>query len=409
MSDNATKNTNYVSNDSSLGGDQFYDALETMEKRMSFFSYASARSTCSMAPSPAAAELMAALASSGSSRKIDIGNAVQEFGSTTAGEGPPGGSLGISSSRKTKAASRASMGKGNPFDQTGDAATANRSAPSAIRRWPPSRNQQPSRMVVMDISSSETTPTTTPGGGRTKVDRSGTWSGSQSPSTPTPPLPPARPAGNMNPFATTPTRGNSPTNPFAPENMTRNPFVNFAEEHAAGSPTVVRSSAPSPSPVPAQPDRARPPPLPPRRGSATSGNAQTPREGAETYAGTPPAPSGAPSDALSGTVVPDAARGANAECVDAAPEAAAKGPGSEGGEADSGKFLVVNKVSDSRCLGAGSARLGPRLGHASPEAPGPPAVPATGPWVAIGGIDSVLPLPATIQWLEGAHETAQRV
>lgn len=273
----------YISNDSSLGGDEFYDAVDDLDKRISRGSrgsniatpafgssrssvaYGSNRSTGSAGlgpPTAEAAELMAHLAS-GSGRRANgeeeifatataaggegdmgWGNSVAGstvFGSTTANEGPPGGSLGLDVFLTARFDEDGPAGDATAVDQGKEAAgvigTAADSSGRSIRRWPPSAHQQPQNVIVLDISSTETSPNTTPGGSRGKSSRrnsndsavtgathgsSGALGGASSSPSPQQPLPqpPARqhvsPApSSTNPFAP-PVNTGSPINPFAP-------------------------------------------------------------------------------------------------------------------------------------------------------------------------------------------------
>lgn len=314
---------------------------------MSTVSFVSARSTNSMAPSPAAAELMAALASSGGSRKVDIGASMEEFASTTANEGPPGGSLGIATFRNSGTASNSVMRRGgNPFDLDCNLTASGKSPPSpACRTWPPPRSHQPSRMVVLDISSSETTPTTTPGGGRGKGENpaSATWNGSQSTSTSTPHLPPPR-TTNMNPFVTKPPTAPSPDNPFATPSTTMNPFANVCEEALPSATVASRPAAPASAPGAAAPgaslDKARPPPLPPRRtiGNLVNASVPSPKRKGDPII-TRCRRSSAPSISHVEVPGPIASAGVNAAPL----ETTGNSQGSQG-NAEQSQFMVINKV-----------------------------------------------------------------
>ncbi|CAM9983997.1 unnamed protein product, partial [Sphacelaria rigidula] len=273
----------YISNDSSLGGDEFYDAVDDLDKRISRGSrgsniatsafgstrssvaYGSNRSTGSAGlgpPTAEAAELMAHLAS-GSGRRVnreeeifatataggegDIGwgssvAGSTVFGSTTANEGPPGGSLGLDVFLTARLDEDGLVGDATGVEKGeqaggGNGTTASSSGRS-IRRWPPPAHQQPQNVIVLDISSNETSPNTTPGGSRGKSSRrnsndsaiaganhwsSGALGGASSSPLPQQPLPQAPPrqhvslaSSSTNPFAP-PVNTGSPINPFAPE------------------------------------------------------------------------------------------------------------------------------------------------------------------------------------------------
>lgn len=256
----------YVSNDSSLGPDDYQDAVQELDGKVRMFSlggtssgYGSNRSRArsssasTLVPNPAAAELMAALASSESSKHLDISqfSTAGEFdvpGSTAADEGEPGGSLRLDGSKPygdDGSSSGSRRFSKNPF--IGDGA-GNSSFNTAVgsdgsqkrRRWPPPEHQQPPRMVVVDISSAETTPNHTPVNGRASMGAAGDGTGggaqsplwgAHSPSLSPPPLPalPPRPAARRESNSSS-----TATNPFAteaaaiarsPPNTGANPFI----------------------------------------------------------------------------------------------------------------------------------------------------------------------------------------
>lgn len=267
----------YVSNGSSLGGEHFYDAADAFENSHASVgcssSYCSATSSRfesggagTLLPTQKAVELMAALASADSSNDAYVSAArlgsggernveSSPLGFVVLDEGAPGGTLGLDSFDLKKG--RKST---NPFDEENLNNTADELTPTtagiARRQW--HSHQPPPRMVVMDISSAETTPVQTPtdtpansisGGGAPAAvaaggaDEGGStslWGGrSPSPS----PLPPPRPhsrgdysiATNTNPFVTAnggslidltlntnpfvTANSGSPLNPFPPDDM----------------------------------------------------------------------------------------------------------------------------------------------------------------------------------------------
>lgn len=269
----------YVSNGSSLGGEHFYDAADAFENSHASAgcssSYCSATSSRfesggagTLLPTQKAVELMAALASADSSNDAYFSAArsgsVRErntesspLGFVVLDEGAPGGTLGLDSFDINKKGRKST----NPFDEENLNNTADELTPTtsgnARRQW--HSHQPPPRMVVMDISSAETTPVQTPtdmpansisgGGGAPAAAAAGgadeggstsLWGGrSPSPS----PLPPPRPhsrgdfsiATNTNPFVTAnggslidstlctnpfvTANSGSPLNPFPPDNM----------------------------------------------------------------------------------------------------------------------------------------------------------------------------------------------
>lgn len=171
--------SNYISNDSSLGSDAFYDAIEDFGKQRvssvggassaSYGSTSRARSSSAgtLVPTPAAAELMAALASADSSKNVDLSEFAtageyETLGSVAMDEGEPGGSLGLDGFYRERST--------NPFASTWGAAEDSRGGNAAggvpggyfCRTWSQTGHQQPSRMVITDISSSESTPVHTP-------------------------------------------------------------------------------------------------------------------------------------------------------------------------------------------------------------------------------------------------------
>lgn len=237
-----------ISNDSSPGGDNYFDAVENLEKQRmhgsaggassgfgSNNSRARSSSAGTLVPTPAAAELMAALASSDSGKKIDLTEfstaaECETSGSVALDEGQPGGSLGLSGfygDRSRNPFARAdNRGAAHADPGATAAATAATAAAAdgiaggyARRKWPPPGHQQPPRMVVLDISSTDTTPVHTPvgsggGGGGSRKDGGGDAGGSTalswdsitaSPSPLRPPRPPPRPSfrgeiNTLNPF-----------------------------------------------------------------------------------------------------------------------------------------------------------------------------------------------------------------
>lgn len=265
----------YISNDSSLGGDEFYDAVDNLERRMSSISRISTRTTSIYGsnrsagsagvgpPNAEAAELIAHLAS-GSGRDIKVGEGSAQgggegverggggegsveskiFGSSTADEGPPGGSLALEVFSTARVDDDLSSRVDETYRWEGDAAASqnsnshisnscndsssnnNHTNNGSSRRWRPLDHQPPQNVIVMDISSAETTPNTTPGGNRgSRVTGNskpaGVWGRASSPSSspPAPQPPPRHRIGpsttNTNPFAPAVNTG-SPTNPFAP-------------------------------------------------------------------------------------------------------------------------------------------------------------------------------------------------
>lgn len=325
----------HISNDSSLGGDEFYDAVEDVSSRMQrvsgvssgYGSNKSARMRSSSAgtlvPNAEAAELMKVVASTNSSVKLDV-SAFATPGEY-AEEGPGGSLLALDGSH---GASRSK----NPFSEeatAGGGAADNNSNADAVaetrRLWLSSGRPQPAKMVVEDISSAENTPATTPvntpgggmgdGGGASGGSGGGVGSASLVP----PRLPPRgdTTAASLNPFAEEdPLSPTSPkTNPFVTASSTLNPFANDGlqwqerqdgsgsvdrEEEkvpptsAAAGPGTAVSSAPSPGdagvPVAVRPavtaaarvssaerNPNKPPPLPPRRvASANPAHQQPP-------------------------------------------------------------------------------------------------------------------------------------
>lgn len=330
----------HFSNDSSLAGDEFYDAVEGANRtqRVSGFSstYGSNRSARkrsssagTLVPNAEAAELMKLVASTNSSVTLDV----SAF--TTAGEyaeeGPGASSLAVDRSH----------GEGrskNPFNEagTGGGATENSSSADAAetrRRWLSSGGPQPAKMVVDDISSADNTPVTTPvrkpGGGA--IDSGiGGGGGIVNASPLPPPRPPPRAAAtsttaaNLNPFAEEPTRPASANkNPFFVTALsTLNPFTDdslqqeglgggegktgIQQEGAEGAPSLPPTGRPgtvsepslgdagapavAAAKKPAAPAAAassaaaaaaksnpkKPPPLPPRRAASASPTHQQP-------------------------------------------------------------------------------------------------------------------------------------
>lgn len=407
----------YISNDSSLGPDEFYDTRETLDKRMSSISrgsaataYSSARSNSVYgsnrsaggggiiaAPTPVAAELIAHLASTGSGRKIDVVAAIgqyggecgvdcEEFGSTTADEGPPGGSLGLDkfSTARLSAVGENEASVVNGINEYGGAAGAEGNS-SRIRRWPPPQKDQPQKIFTYEISSPDTTPNTTPGGhNQVKGDNDGLgglW-GANSPSPP--PQKSSRPT-NTNPFATgnTTAPGSSgSSNPFAqggariatgPTTAGRNPFnVNYNDDNAASLSLGSTDSSATPGGVVA--DRAglkppapatavgsdiknsngcsklRPPPLPPRRPLSLTRVTNGADGGESLVSTTSPARSNATADSITtdaASPVCDATDGrsvgSSTASVDTTGAGRMEGEGRADAEDDS-MYMVVNKV-----------------------------------------------------------------
>lgn len=243
------KTRQHISNDSSLGGDEFYNAVEDMSSRTQRVSgmssvYGSNRSTRArsssagtLVPNAEAAELMKLVASTNSSVELDV-SAFATAGEY-AEEGPGGSSLALDESHGVG-------GSKNPFNEevtggtTEDASSAGAPAAAAEtrRRWLSLGRLQPEKMVVDDISSAENTPVTTPvhapGGGMGDGSISGGGISSASPLPP--PHPPPRvettraatatTAASLNPFAEEPLSPTSPnTNPFVTASSTLNPFA----------------------------------------------------------------------------------------------------------------------------------------------------------------------------------------
>ena len=268
----------FVSNDSSLGGDDFYDAVEELEKQRlssvggassaSYGSTSRARSSVgTLVPTPAAAELMAALASADSGKHVDLSNfaTAGEYETTRSVADmseEPGRSLGLDGfygkRSKNPFASVDSEAGGSDGDDVITNAAAGGIAGAFVRRkyWQPLQ-QPPSRMVITDISSSETTPVhTPPAGGSSAGDIASShqsaldeaagstvpWQG-RSPCPP-PPLPPRSSKGSaVIPVANATTVTSK--NPFAAETATAsgatgspssNPFVTATNMMTARSP-----------------------------------------------------------------------------------------------------------------------------------------------------------------------------
>lgn len=260
----------YVSNGSSLGGEQYYDAADSLEHRHAsvgcssyYSSTTSSRfesgSAGTLLPTQKAAELMAVLASADSSNSssgssggragtsaarsgsgAERNAAKHPLGFVVLDEGSPGGTLGPVDGFNVKKVGRKST---NPFDEENlhntaddddEAATpTTTTAGNARRQW--HSHQPPPRMVVMDISSAETTPVhtaaSTVSGAAVGVDEirgsTSLWGGrSPSPS----PLPPPRPQLRVGDFSIS-------TN--------TNPFVTADE----GSPISIPTDSPIDSPV----------------------------------------------------------------------------------------------------------------------------------------------------------------
>lgn len=350
MSHNKSQ-SNYVSNDSSLGSDAFYDAVDDFGKQRvssvggaSSASYGStnrARSSSAgtLVPTPAAAELMAALASADSSKNVDLSEfaTAGEYetpGSVAMDEGEPGGSLGLDCFHRERSTNPFASTWGAAEDSGGGTAAGGIPGGCFSRTWPQAGHQQPSRMVVTDISSSETTPVHTPVAGVDDVASpqqiasgegvSSTlpWQARSPTPSPPPPLPhprlPPRTNKDMAALTAASTRTVSVNNPFADETATTargtdtsassNPFVTAnsgmserspvnpfdetyptkanckgEEKHAAppsnGRNPKARELATKPLAAAAlNPSKVKPkpPPLPPRRPASSHRNPDTP-------------------------------------------------------------------------------------------------------------------------------------
>eukprot|EP00752_Nemacystus_decipiens_P006867 g6168.t1 len=239
----------HVSNDSSLGGDEFYDAVEDVSSKTQrvsgvssgYGSNRSARARSSSAgtlvPNAEAAELMKVVASTNSSVKLDV-SAFATPGEY-AEEGPGVSSLAFDASHgagrsknpfseEAIAAAPGGGGGGGAAEHAGSSCAAD--AAAETRRLWLSGRPRPAKMVVEDISSAENTPAATPvntpGGGMGDGSGVGGAVGSAS----RPPRLPARggtAAVSLNPFAEEePLSPTSPsTNPFVTASSTLNPFA----------------------------------------------------------------------------------------------------------------------------------------------------------------------------------------
>lgn len=420
---------NYVSNDSSLGSDAFYDAVEDFGKQrvssvggassVSYGSTSRARSSSAgtLVPTPAAAELMAALASADSSKNVDLSEfaTAGEYetpGSVAMDEGEPGGSLGLDSFYRERST--------NPFASTWGAAADNRDSNAAggvpggyfYRTWSQTGHQQPSRMVITDISSSETTPVHTPvavvddvASSRQIASCDGVsstlpWQARSPTPSPPPRFPPRLPL-RMNQDTAVPTtasvRTGSASNPFAGETATTargtdtstassNPFVtantgmserspvnpfdetyptkaNCKEEerHVAppsngGNPEAIEiatrpvaSAALIPSKV-----KSKPPPLPPRRPTNSHRNSDTQTKNVEGSSN----PSCSQSIASSAPTIDTVEKvcGGDLRTLEVDPTELSATNDSNGGTPGE-KYMVINKVSLSLAFLAALLRV----------------------------------------------------
>lgn len=420
------KTTEYISNDSSLGGEEFYDAVEdgsVKQREQSTSSVGGVSSTsrfgsnnsrarsssvATLVPTPAAAELMAALASSDSSN-LDLSSfgTAGDFetrGSIAVDEGEPGGSLGLGFYQDTRSsrnpfvvdeATDGANGGGNssrngskPANEAGD---MHGSGFSERRRWPP-------KMVVTDISSAETTPVPTPshtpvtsndnvsslysaGGGGVRQTALWATGRTHSPSPlPMSRLPPqkdhAAAYATRNPFAAeaaaiataTATAGGSPvssvnTNPFdtafSEIPLSSNPFAidPTEEENCDGEEDIFLSvraqvAAASISVVASMGEnkKTKPPPLPPRRPVSP---ADIPRATSRATTGGEGGGSGSsgpasPKSAISSTTCDSSSGGGRGDLESSGAMDTTSIGSSGGSDATTGstdkKYMVVNKV-----------------------------------------------------------------
>ncbi|CAN0280632.1 unnamed protein product [Ectocarpus sp. 12 AP-2014] len=340
-------------------------------------------------PNAEAAELMKLVASTNSSVKLDLS------GFSTAGEyveaSPVLGRDGFSG--------RSS----NPFSEDAPPGLAQNgsSRPDKMRRWP-SSGHQPAKMVVVDISSAENTPVTTPvhtpggmggGGGLGGMGR-----GSALPVSP--PRPPSRvdtsrsgsaataaaAAPSLNPFVEERrSPSTSPTNPFVTTSSSLNPFAggDDGEQRAAESekkggggggrraegeeeaPPVVEekageatAAAPPPPPPPSGESNnpKKPPPLPPRRPAShtltdqhpSQPSAATAGEGSGGHSG--PA---SPRSAVSSATCDSSSGGGHGDGSEAGPGVGSVDPLTGDDGIAGAKYLVVNKARTLLILDTG--------------------------------------------------------
>ena len=244
----------HISNDSSLGGDEFYDAVEDVSSRTQrasgvssgYGSNRSARMRSSSAgtlvPNAEAAELMKVVASTNSSVMLDV-SAFATPGEYPE-EGPGVSSLGLDGSHGASRSKNpfAAGGGGGGGGGAAENATSSAAAAAETRRlWLSAGRPQPAKMVVVDISSAENTPATTPvntpGGGVGGSAGGGAGSASLLPPRP-PPKGDTTTAASLNPFAEEeePRSPASPnTNPFVTASSTLNPFADDMLQPQDGS------------------------------------------------------------------------------------------------------------------------------------------------------------------------------